>query len=299
MNLDLSKLQNVQSNANGWTAMCPICAEKGVGLRARNQLSILRTGQFNCIIASSDDPKHNKAIRAFIKGEGNIVDVEYIDPEPRLTVDKVYPESTLLGLLPNYDYWIGRGMKEEVLRQLECGIAPKDTRGKLSGRTVFPIRNMKGQIMGFSGRLMEENSFAPKWKHAFRSSQAVYPWHITGEEIRRTRKAVLQESLGDIAASLSHGIKPIICTWGLNLSDLIISTLVAANVREVICSPNRDNNPKKGEGAAKKWHDKLVNFIPEVKIGLPNEPWNDWAECSEGGEAGAAELARFRAEVQG
>jgi hypothetical protein len=298
MSLDLSRLVNLKTTPTGWIAACPECQRNGRDLKGQNHLSILRDGRFNCAVGSKEDASHNRNIRALIRGQGAVTDIEYIDPEPRLTVEKTYPESALLGLLPDYAYWLGRGMREDVLKALENGIAPKDTKGKLSGRSVFPIRNLKGQIMGFSGRLTEENSFAPNWKHLFRSGQAVYPAHLTGGEIKRTRTAVLNESLGDTLGLLTHDVKPVLCTWGLNLSGAIISYLVAANVKRVFCAPNRDADPRKGQAAAERWAKKLEPFIPEVVIRLPGEPFSDWGDCAAGGEAGAAELARFRAEVE-
>lgn len=296
MSLDLSRLTNVKATATGWTAQCPLCAAQGRDLKGRDHLGILRSGAFHCVLCS-DAPGANANIRALARGDA-VTDIEYIDPEPRLTTERVYPESSLTTLLPDYSYWLKRGMKEEVLKALENGLAPQGEKGKLSGRSVFPIRDAQRRIVGFSGRLTGESSFAPKWKHLFRSGKAVYPAHLTGEAIRLTRTAVLHESLGDGLALLSHDIKPILCTWGLNLSGAIISYLVSADVRCVFCSPNRDADPRKGQAAAERWADRLSDFVPKVVIRLPEPPFEDWGECAEGGEAGAAELARFRAEVE-
>ena len=295
MSLDLSKLTNVKPSSTGYTARCPVCAQKGAD-KTGNHLAVFRSGAFWCVVGSESDATHNRNIRALVMGDGAVVP-EYIDPEPRLEATKVYPESTLLGLLPDYSYWLGRGMREDVLRALENGLAPKETKGKLAGRSVFPIRDLQRRIVGFSGRLTDSNSFAPNWKHLMRVRDTVYPAHLVGPEIKATRTACLVESLGDELSLLSHDIKPVLCTWGLNLSGAIISYLVACNVRKVICAPNRDTDPRKGQAAAEKWAKKLESFIPEVVIRLPNEPYKDYGECAEGGEDGAAELARFRAEV--
>lgn len=297
MSLDLSRLTNVKATPEGWEARCPACAAHGSD-KTGNHLSIRRNGQYNCVVGSKI-PGHNANIRAAARGDA-LTDVEYIDPEPRLTLDKVYPEDSLAKLLPDISYWVGRGMKESVMRQLECGLAPKEERGKLSGRTVLPIRDLKGRIMGFSGRLVEDNSFAPTWKHCFRSSKAVWPWHITGSAIRCLKTVVAVESVGDTAACLSHGVEPVLCTWGLNVSDLMLATLVGAGVRRFIVSFNRDPNPVKSQSgpAIERLMQRLPDFFPEVINRMPGEPFKDWGKCAEGGEAGAAELARFRAEVE-
>lgn len=185
------------------------------------------------------------------------------------------------------------------MKKLECGVAPKEEKSKLSGRTVFPIRDLQGRIMGFSGRLLEPNSFAPKWKHVFKASKAVYPWNVTGPDIIATKTCVLVESIGDLMALLSHDIKPVLCIFGLNLNGHIISTLVAHNIQRIIISLNRDDDPNKGQAAAEKMRGRLENFFSNVQIRLPSVECGckDWGKCAEGSEAGAKELETFREEV--
>lgn len=295
MSLDLSRLTNVKPTADGFQARCPACAAQN-GDKSGNHLRIWKNGAFNCIVGS-ETPGHNRIIRSLVLGDGTI-DVEYIDPEPRLTTDKIYPESSIAALLPDYTYWLGRGMKESVLAALENGVAPKGEKGKLAGRTIFPVRDMQRRIMGFSGRLLETNSFAPTWKHMFKSSRSVYPWHLTGPAIKAAKTVVLVESVGDLLACLSHDIKPVLCIFGLNLNSAIISTLVANGVQRVILSLNNDPDPVKSHSgsALARIESKLTLFFARVEVRLPES--KDWGKAAEGGEAGAAELARFKAEVE-
>lgn len=292
MSLDLSKLVNVRPNSEGWDCMCPVCAQEGKGLRGKNQLRLYRNGAFHCVL-NPDDRDHNRRLRAILRGyldSSEREEVVYI--EPKLDVETVYPESVLGKLLPDYSYWVGRGMKEDVLRRLENGVAPLEEKGKLSGRTVFPIRNLDGGIVGFSGRLLTDSSFAPKWKHLMKSSRCVYPWNVTGSDITATKTCILVESIGDLLGCLSHDIKPVLCIFGLNLNSVIISTLLAHDVRRVIISLNRDDDPRKGQAAADKIATKLGNFFSDVRIMLPQPPFKDWGECSEKGDDAAFDILR-------
>lgn len=263
----------------------------------RNHLIIYRNGAFGCAVDQSRE--HYKLIYQLLK-DPNAEVAEFIDPEPRINIEKIYPEDSLKKLIPDYSYWINRGMKEGVLRSLECGLASKDERGKLSGRSVFPIRNSENQIVGFTGRLIEDNDFSPKWKHLFKSSKTVYPWHVNGEAIMKAKTAVLVESIGDLLALMSYDIQPVLCIFGLNLNGCIISSLISADVKKVFISLNRDDDPSKGQAASAKIRNKLLNFWDSSSIvnRPPDEGWKDWGKCAEGGESGVEQILKFKKEIE-
>lgn len=293
---DLNKLECRKPGAGGVVvARCPACAKDG-GDKSGQHLSVRPSGEFWCVVGSESDPNHNRFIRAFLKGDGTQEDIQFIDPAPKLTVETVYPESTLAKLSPDISYWLKRGMREDVLRRLECGLAPRDEAGKLAGRTVFPLRNLEGQIVGFSGRLITNNSFAPRWKHLARIKGLTYPWNVNGPFVTKSKRAILVESIGDLLALNSHDINPVLCIFGLNLGDQIVSTLVGAAVNKVIISLNRDKDARKGQAAADRIARKLSPFISDIQIRLPNG-FKDWGEAAQGGEAGAVELAAFKQET--
>ncbi len=288
MNLDISKLQCVKRTPNGLTARCPVCAKSGDD-KTGNHLSVLNDGRFNCIVGSAQDPSHNRAIRAILRGfSGETDEVVYV--EPKLEVDQVYPNDVLTKLLPDHSYWRGRGMREDVLARLENGVAPHG-KGVMEGRTVFPVRNLDGGIVGFAGRLVDGKSWHAKWKNAVKTSKVAYPWNVTGVDISSTKTCILVESIGDLLGCLSHDIKPVLCIFGLNLNSVIISTLIGADVKRVIISLNRDDDPRKGQAAAEKIRAKLVNFFSDVRVVVP-EVHKDWGEAAEKGDDAAFDVLR-------
>jgi len=203
----------------------------------------------------------------------------------------------LTKLSPDVSYWIKRGMREDVLRKLECGLAPKDEAGKLSGRSVFPLRDLQGRIAGFSARLIDNSSFAPKWKHLSRvGGRLVYPWQVSGSFITESKTAVLVESVGDLVALLSRDINPVLCIFGLNLGDRVISTLVGAGVKRVRVSLNKDADARKGQAAADRIARKLSPFISDIQIRLPKVT-KDWGDAIQT-EEGRADMDDFRLEIQ-
>ena len=296
MAYDVSKLECVRSNSDGTIqAACPECRKNGSD-KTGNHLKVWPQGTFNCILDQSSS--HVAGIRRFLKGIVSDGDIEYIEPQAKLTQETIYPETSLNKLVKDQSYWVGRGMNEATLNRLECGVAPLDEKGKLAGRSIFPLRNLEGKIAGFSGRLIGNNSFAPKWKHLCRISKMVYPWNVTGPTIEQTKTVVLVESIGDLLALMSHDINPVLCIFGLKMHDVIISALVGADVRRVFVSLNRDDNPTKGQAACDRIVRRLTPFIEDVRVRLPGEGFKDWGLCAEGGEAGAAELAKFREEIK-
>jgi len=296
-----SRLEGLRTNPDSsWQARCPICALENHD-RQRDHLRIWRSSAFRCVKMGSD-PEHNKAIRAFLYAGANpdeiaaLAHVEYIDPEPRLDVETVYPESLLPKLLPDYRYWIGRGVSEAVLKKVQGGLAPSDEESKMTGRYVFPVRNLHGKIIGWTGRLVSEASFGPKWKHLVRSSRAIYPCHVAAEAIRATRKIVLLESIGDGLALATHGD---MWNWlvmlGLNLNSPTIGFLLSVNPTHVIVSTNNDAAGSKGSAvgnaAADKICGKLIRFFGEDRVRVMLPPKKDWGECS------PEEIKAFAAEV--
>lgn len=216
MKLDLSRLVNVKRLPDkSIQCQCPICALENRDKVGKNHLRIYANGAFSCIVNNERD--HNRRIRAFLRATNpdDNPDIIYIDPEPRISIEKVYPEDTLNRLTPIYDYWLGRGAKESVIKELEGGLAPLDEKSKLAGRFIFPIRGRDNRIMGFTGRLIEENSFAPKWKILGRKNQFIFPRvGICKPAIKSQSKVILVESVGCVIALAGMGIWNTMCLFG-------------------------------------------------------------------------------------
>lgn len=302
MSLDRSKLECVKTNSDGSIQVaCPICRAGG-GDRTGNHLRIWSSGAFSCIVGG-DDRVHNKAIRAILRGEeGALNEVEFIAPVDKLTVDKVYPEASLSALLKDHTYWLKRGAKPHVMDMLEGGLAPVNQKGALSNRYVIPIRGMTSQINGYSGRILNYSTYAPKYKHMFKSSKVCWPWHLSGPSIIKTRVVVLQEGWSEWIALAGGDIMNSLSLFGLNLSSTMIGQLVAARVKKVVISTNaNDENEseklKKGTYKAHEIKEKLHNFFAPEDV-IIRQPKTDWGEAMKNGDEGARQIAAFRAELE-
>ena len=53
-------------------------------------------------------------------------------------------------MVKDHSYWIGRGVSESTIKSFNGGVVLS---GKMKDRYVFPIKNYKKQIVGFSGKI--------------------------------------------------------------------------------------------------------------------------------------------------
>jgi hypothetical protein len=205
----------------------------------------------------------------------SVKNVEY-KPKETLQMERIYPEDCLKKLFPNFSFYEKRSISKEVQSMYKCGLASS---GKMYRRMVFPIYNKDGQIFGFSGRKVDEDNDAPKWKHIGLKSNWVYPAIIPNfKEI--DNEVILVESIGDSMALTHNGFSNNLVTFGLDCSNALVNFLISLNLNSIIIATNNDSDKEKNRGliAAIKIMAKLSNFfdIDLLKIKLPIR--NDFAE---------------------
>lgn len=267
-------LVNVVNTPEGITCQCPICFGQGNDLTGRNHLSIRRDGVFNCLVGSKNDPNHNRSLYSLLyKGED--LQIIFTPQEPKAKIVKVYSEKLLDKLVPDYTYWNKRGISDATLRLLGGGLAPVE-RSKLSGRFVFPCRDSHGRLIGFSGRLVADNEFAPKWKHLVPSSLALWPLNLSQPFIAASKTVVILESIGDALTCWERGIKNTLVIFGLNISSKMIGTLIAMNLKHIIISTNNDIKNQAGNNAALSIKAALASFYDESHLIIHLPESKDW-----------------------
>lgn len=276
MNINQEKLINPKRVNGCIVSQCPACASIGRDLNGKNHLSIKSNGVFNCAVDNSTE--HRKLILKLIGMDGDLIDVEtpeYRQPIPE--VEKIYPNSILSGLVKDHSYYLDKGIREAVLDELKGGKAFK---GNMAGRYVFPIVTLDGRIHGFSGRALYENPQI-KWKHMGIKKNWVYPAHFVHDDIRRERSVILVESIGDLLALMSAGIRNVLVLFGVNLHGELLSYLIARSPNKIIISTNNDTKHNVGQNAAEKIANKLHNYFGEDKIQIKLPTKKDFGEMTE------------------
>jgi|ETNvirenome_6_85_1030632.scaffolds.fasta_scaffold20317_3 DNA primase len=203
--------------------------------------------------------------------------------EPKVVQTKVFKNELLYKLVQDHSYWLKRGISADTLDLFQGGTTFS---GKMAYRYVFPIFNNKKQIIGFAGRDLKPDQgddakfFRPKWKLIGDKSKWRFPLIINHEIIRKSKEAVLVESIGDMLSLWEHGIKNCIVTFGVSLSPDTLSLLTRLDPDRIFLSFNNDsNNSSAGNKGAYHARKKLLKFFDEnqITIKLP-EGHNDFNE---------------------
>ncbi|MFQ6020173.1 MAG: DNA primase, partial [Dehalococcoidia bacterium] len=116
-----------------------------------------------------------------------------------------------------------RGFLEEEL--LAAGLLVEGESGphdRFRHRLMFPIRDVKGRIIGFGGRSLDDS--LPKYLNtpqtaAFDKGSTLYALERARDAIRRERRAVIVEGYMDAIAAHQHGFTNVVASMGTALTE--------------------------------------------------------------------------------
>lgn len=196
-------------------------------------------------------------------------------------------ERFAVGYAPEDRGWLARFLEErgysrEFLRG--CGLLRDDLSGMFRRRVMFPIENVRGEVLGFGGRAMGDA--VPKYLNSpetavFRKREAVFGLRQAVDSIRRSGSFVLMEGYTDVMATHQAGVTNAVATLGTALSEDQIR-LLHRYAAKAILIPDAD---EAGRTAALRSLEALeaAGFDVEV-VSLPGE--KDPADLvqEEGGE---------------
>jgi len=150
------------------------------------------------------------------------------------------------------DYLEKRGISKEIISEFRLGYAPakwdglteflkkqKDDMDKASqaglvipnkkggyydrfrGRVIFPISNLKQQVVGFGGRVLDQS--LPKYLNTpetpvFYKGKLLYGLNSSFQAIRESGRAVIVEGYTDVLALKVHGFQEAVATLGTALT---------------------------------------------------------------------------------
>ena len=205
-------------------------------------------------------------------------------PKEKIEMEKIYPESSLDRLIPNYNFYKNRNISEETQKSFQVGLAGV---GKMYRRMVFPVYNQYNQIIGFSGRKVDDNNNYPKWKHIGRRNNWVYPAYNSNtgvhEEIELKKQVILVESIGDALALYEQNIRNVLVIFGLSVNNNIINYLSGRSIEHIYISTNNDENSGQNRGfiAALKSFLKLSNYFDLncLSVKFPPKSYNDFGDA--------------------
>jgi len=141
-----------------------------------------------------------------------------------------------LGYAPNsgtalVDFLSKKGFSATQLKA--AGLATSRSRGlsdMFRERIMIPLADPTGRIIGFTARVLDNNTDAPKYINTpqtllYDKSRHVFGLHLAKEAIRQTKYAVIVEGNLDVIASHQVGVKQVVATAGTALTEQQLKSL--------------------------------------------------------------------------
>ena len=139
-------------------------------------------------------------------------------------------------------------------------------------RIMFPLYDVSGQVVGFSGRIYKDNGqnkyLNTKETEIFKKGEMLYHYHIAREECRLKKYVIVMEGFMDVIRASTVGIKNTVALMGTALTKEQINLIKRLSNNIVICLDGDDPGVK----AALSVGEAFLNEGLEVKIvSLPKE----------------------------
>ncbi len=203
----------------------------------------------------------------------NIDDVEYIPKEKEEErEDRIYPDYCVKKLFRT-DFYLKRGFSQPTVEAFEHGIAQSKA---MRNRVVFPIRDEKGLIRGFSGRwalketqverkgemkticVTDAGTEVPKWRHtSFKKTRYCYRLREAQEFCKD--ELIVVESIGNAMRFYDAGFKNCIACMGSFIS-LQQANLIMNNTKTAILAFDNDKAGKAAEESSRKLLEPFLNL---------------------------------------
>ncbi len=115
-----------------------------------------------------------------------------------------------------------------------------DTSDSNAGRLIFPIKNVDGQVVGFSARKIVDGGDSPKYVNSpetkiFRKGDILYNFDLAKQSAKHDGYIYLVEGFMDVFAFDSIGINSVVALMGTKLTNKHIEYLRRLNVEVRIC----------------------------------------------------------------
>lgn len=135
-----------------------------------------------------------------------------------------------------------------------------------TNRIMFPLYDIYGKIVGFSGRIYNDSSQSKyintKETVIFKKGNCLYHYHIAKDVCRSTKSVILVEGFMDVIRLSTIGIRNTVALMGTALTDEQIKLLTRLSNNIIICL----DGDEPGINAAKKVGEQLFKVGIEAKV---------------------------------
>lgn len=175
-----------------------------------------------------------------------------------------------LGFAPNNFQNLQQNFTDYTANKLliSCGLVIENENGKrydrFRERVMFPIKNVKGEVIGFGGRIVTKGE--PKYLNSpetelFNKSKELYGLFEAKKSIRDLNQVIVVEGYMDVIALNQYGLTNVVATMGTAVTEEHIKTLF--RLCDNICySFDGDNAGKK---AAWRALERSISLVTDTK----------------------------------
>jgi DNA primase len=118
-----------------------------------------------------------------------------------------------------------KGFSEDSI--IKSGLTIASSRGsydRFRGRLMFPQRDFRGRVVGFSGRLLEQNVKEAKYINTsetilYSKSNILYGLDVTKEAIKKADSVILVEGEFDVISLFQNGVSNVVAIKGSALTE--------------------------------------------------------------------------------
>lgn len=112
-------------------------------------------------------------------------------------------------------------------------------------RIIFPIHNLNGDVVGFTGRIYLPNSQPPKYLNSketviFKKGDILFNYHRAKDAVRLEKKLILVEGNMDAIRMYKSGIKNTVALMGTSLTSFQIKEIKKMRVPVILMFDNDD-----------------------------------------------------------
>lgn len=208
----------------------------------------------------------------FLKNKDSI---EFV-PEPKSTKKEDYLEEhlnqkklnkdTVKNLSADLSYLVKRGFDERTLKRLGCGLARF---GVMKDRVVFPIRDINSELIGFSGRTVNDNFY--KWRNtSYKKSLNALNIDLCKKFINKKNlnKIIITEGALDVARLCEAGYWNCVSILGSSIKQSQVEILKSIGMTNVVLIMDND---QAGRDSEQKNVSKLTRGLFNVEVIYPTK----------------------------
>lgn len=195
-------------------------------------------------------------------------------------------------------YLYNRGINDDVIKEFEIGLSlesrndltsllvkkefdlatlnkiglSSDDHDIYNDRIMFPLYDVSGRVVGFSGRIYKDNGqnkyLNTKETDIFKKGELLYHYHIAKEECRLKKNVIIMEGFMDVIRASTIGIRNTVALMGTALTKEQINLIKRLSPNIILCLDGDDPGVK----ATISIGDTLLKQGIEVKVvNLPKE----------------------------